>query len=113
MMMAAFFHPLQSHGHGITTEMSFPPKCSSVITSIYVDANNPRTFRCGIRAFYQPETTMKAQEAADQIQVIIDDLEVVKQEVEDNDTYEFDIGRELTTIQNEVERITDYVDDQT
>jgi len=56
---------------------------------------------------------MKAQEAADQIQVIIDDLEVVKQEVEDNDTYEFDIGRELTTIQNEVERITDYVDDQT
>ena len=113
MTMAAFFNPLQSHGRGITTEMSYPSKCSSVITSIYVDANNPRTFRCGIRAFYKPESIMKAREAADQIQVIIDELEVIKQEVEDKDTYEFDIGRELTTISSEVERINDYVEDQT
>ena len=112
MMTAAFFHPLQSHGRGIT-KTTFPWKCSSVITSIYVDADNPRTFRCGIRAFYNKEIGMKASEAAEQIQVIIDNLEELKQDVEDNDTYEFDIGRNLTTIENEVELIKDYVDDQT
>ena len=113
MTMAAFFNPLQSHGRGIMTKMSYPPKCSSVITSIYVDGDNPRTFRCGIRAFYQPESIMKSQEAVDQIQVIIDDLEVAKQEIEDNDMSEFDIGRELTSITSEVDRLTDYLDDQT
>jgi len=112
MMTAAFFHPLQSHGRGIT-KTSFPQKCSSVITSIYVDANNPRTFRCGIRAFYNQEKIMKAQEAIDQLEAVISDLDTVKGEIEANDTYEFDIGRKLNLISALTEEISDYVADQT
>ena len=55
---------------------------------------------------------MKASEAAEQIQAIIDYLEEAKGELELNDTSDFDIGRELTSIQNEVEKITDYIEDQ-
>jgi len=112
MMMAAFFHPLQSHARGVT-KTNFPLKCSDVITSIYVSEDNPRTFRCGIRAFYNQEKNMQAREAAEQIQSIIDDLQKVLQEVETNDTSEYDIGGSLTKIVNEVETIQDYIDDQT
>ncbi len=38
--------------------------------------------------------------------------EEVKAELEENDTSDFDIGRELTSIENEVQKITDYIDDQ-
>ena len=111
MMTAAFFHPLQSHGRG-TTKTKFPQKCSSVITSIYVDVDNPATFRCGIRAFYNKERNMKAQDAIDKIESIIGTLEGIKEDLEANDTYDFDIDRQLGTIETEVINVEEYVEDE-
>lgn len=56
---------------------------------------------------------MKAQEAIDQLEAVISDLDTVKGEIEANDTYEFDIGRKLNLISALTEEISDYVADQT
>ena len=92
--------------------MNFPSKCSSVITSIYVSADNPRIFRCGIRAFYNQEKNMNASKAAASIDDIIAVLEGVKQKLEDNDTYDFDIGTYITKLEETANDIQDYIDEE-
>ncbi len=112
MMKETIFNPLQSHGLGQATTMNYPSKCSSVITSIYVDANNPRTFRCGIRAFYNQEKNMNASKAASDVDDIIGILENIKQKLEDNDTYDFDIEANLTKIEETAVAVEDYIDEE-
>lgn len=108
-----FFYPLLSHGRGLIQKMSFPSKCSSVITSIYVSPDNPGEFRCGIRAFYPKETIMRAQDAVTQIDSIIDTLAEAKQAIEDNDTYDFDIDRKLNVMDEIATEVNEYILDQT
>lgn len=112
MMTGAFFHPLQSHGRGVMSPMNYPSKSSSVITSIYVDNDNPRTFRVGIRAFYPQEHQMKAQEAVEALEQTISELETAKQKIEENDTNEFDIDRKVNLISEVAEEINEYLADQ-
>jgi len=112
MMREVIFNPLQSHGLGTAKQMSYPLKCSNVITSIYVDANNPRTFRCGIRAFYNQEKNMNASKAASDVDDIIGVLDNVKQKLEDNDTYDFDIEANLTKLEETAVAVEDYIDEQ-
>ena len=111
-MTEAFFHPLQSHALGRETKMNFPSKCSSVITSIYVSAENPRTFRCGIRAFYNQEKNMNASKAAANVEDTITVLEGVKAKLEDNDGYDFDIEVNLTKLEDTALEIQDYIDEE-
>ena len=92
--------------------MNFPSKSSSVITSIYVDADNPRTFRCGIRAFYNQEKNMNASKAAATVDDIISVLENIKQKLEDNDTYDFDIETLVTRIADDAALVEEYIDDE-
>lgn len=108
----SFFNPLLSHGRGITTT-NFPLKCSSVITSIYVNSNEPAVFRCGIRAFYKQEHIMRAQDAVTQIETAVTALEEAKQIIEDNDTMEFDLDRKLNLIEEISGEVLEYVSDQT
>jgi len=112
MMREVIFNPLQSHGLGTATKMSYPLKCSGVITSIYVDANNPRTFRCGIRAFYNQEKNMNASKAASDVDDIIGVLDNIKQKLEDNDTYDFDIEANLTKLEETAIAVEDYIDEE-
>ena len=111
MMTEVIFNPLQSHGLGLAKELNYPLKCSGVITSIYVDADNPRTFRCGIRALYNQEKNMNASKAAASIDDTIGVLESIKQKLEDNDSYDFDIEAKLITISDTADEVEDYVDD--
>lgn len=112
MMTEVIFNPLQSHGLGRMTKPNYPSKCSHVITSIYVGANNPRTFRCGIRAFYHQEKNMNASKAAASVDDSISILEGIKQKLEDNDSYEFDIETKLNTIADTADEIDEYIDDE-
>jgi len=112
MMREVIFNPLQSHGRGLMTKMNYPSKCSSVITSIYVDADNPRTFRCGIRAFYNEDKNMNASKAAASVDDTVGVLDSVKQKLEDNDTYDFDIEAKLTKLSDLADEIEEYIDDE-
>lgn len=112
MMTAHFFAPLLSHGRGLTTTV-LPSKCSNVITSIYVSADNPGEFRAGIRAFYPKESNMHAQKAVTQIETIIAILNEAKEILDDNDTLDFDIERRLNVSEEIAEDVLEYVSDQT
>lgn len=111
-MTGVFFNPLLSHGLGPGIKMSYPSKSSGAITSIYVDADNPRTFRCGIRAFYNQEKNMNASKAAANVEDTIAVLEGIKSKLEDNDGYDFDIESKLTTISDTADEVQDYIDDE-
>lgn len=111
MTLASFFNPLQSHGLG-TVPMNYPSKCSSVITSIYVGADNPRTFRCGIRAFYPQENKMQAQAAITSIDNTIAVLQAITVKLEENDTYDFDIQKDVDSAADTADSIEEYIDDQ-
>ena len=109
--LADFFNPLRSHGLG-HTKMVYPSKSSGAITSIYVDADNPRTFRCGIRAFYNQEKNMNASKAAANVEDTITVLEGIKSKLEDNDGYDFDIETKLGIIADTADEVQDYLDEE-
>ena len=55
---------------------------------------------------------MNASKAAANVDDTISVLESIKQKLEDNDSYDFDIEAKLTTISNAADDVEEYIDDE-